>query len=222
MVTGEQKKEAENVGVSCFSWQEFVFMVIVTFFWVNIPAEVTVCFLYFRPCQCLLLCKEQFALSSSWNYELLFYLILITRNYFTVKPVETVDLLPNLKKCSSYAPTSRGSQLLYFIGKYSDFLSCLVICLCLSLENYLHSFQLLKVIGKYFDFFLSCLVICLCFSSEKKSYLQGNASREANYTRHIANVEASFTPVWWKLISCSYRQLWTANFHLRERMTFAQ
>ncbi|KAJ8460676.1 hypothetical protein OPV22_033602 [Ensete ventricosum] len=26
VVTGEQKKEAENVGVSCFSWKEFVFM----------------------------------------------------------------------------------------------------------------------------------------------------------------------------------------------------
>ncbi|THU59276.1 hypothetical protein C4D60_Mb07t00420 [Musa balbisiana] len=30
MVTGEQKKEAENVGVSCFSWKEFVFMATVS------------------------------------------------------------------------------------------------------------------------------------------------------------------------------------------------
>lgn len=151
MVTGEQKKEAENVGVSCFSWKEFVFMVIVTFleliFLLKLQSVSYISDLV-SACCCA---KEQFALSSSWNYELLFCLILITRNYFTVKPVETVDLLPNLKKCSSYAPTSRGSQLLYFIGKYSDFLSCLVICLCLSLENYLHSFQLLKVIGEDFS-----------------------------------------------------------------------
>lgn len=166
MATGEQKKEAENVGVSCFSWKEFVFMVIVTFFWFNIPAEVTV--LYFRPFQCLLLCKEQFALSSSSNYELHLCLILITQNYFTVKPVETVDLLPNLKNCSSYAPTSRGSQLLYFIGKYFDFFILLGYMFMLILRKLLTFFPTIKGYRRRFWFFFYPVWLYVCVSPQKR------------------------------------------------------